>query len=173
MKNPTVQYAVLGGGMLVLLIVLYWQFSGSREPTPDELAAIALSDADEDTREQAAVRLAGHPDRPLVTLRRVFAEADSARVKGAAALGLGTLMDWQSMPQLIEAMEAEAPVLRRHAAAAVTQIMGRDFGFPPEGPDVQRKKALEVIKQNYPVYEKRYYHKHGLSPSLGEKERKS
>ncbi len=169
MNNPAVQYVVLAVCLLALVLIWFWRSSGPREPRPEELAAAALNpQLSEPDREKAAVRLASHPDKPLPLIRRVFSEAQSVQVRAAAALGLGALMDWPSMPKLIEAMKGDSVELRRHANAAVVQIMGRDFGFRADDPEPERKKIIATIERNYPVYQKIYYNKNNLAQPVPE-----
>jgi hypothetical protein len=151
-RSQQVQYALLGGSLLLLLIVLCWlTFSGERSLSPGRLAQLALSDASEDEREAAALRLARHPDRAVELLRRVFAESKSGRVRAAAALGLGTLHDWKSGPALIQALEDRSPLLRGRAAQALNQIAHEDFHFYPRDPEKRRQEAIDLIKRKWPV----------------------
>lgn len=163
MDNPAVKYAVLAVCIVVLILIWVWRWRGPSEPRPEELAATALNpQLPETEREKAAVRLASHPDKPIALIRRVFNESNSVPVRAAAALGLGALMDWPSMPQLIEAMKSDSVELRGQTYVAVAKMMGRDFGFRADDPEPERKKILAIIERNYPVYQRIYYNKHNL-----------
>ena len=153
----------VAGGLLAVVVVWYgWGlFSGQRVRSPEELVRLALSDADQAQREEAALCLSRHPDKPVAELRRVFTESDSERVRVAAALGLGLVRDWDSVPRLLEAMQSPSVLLRSRAATAVNRIVGQDFGFRAQDPQPQRRKAIEVIKKNWPLCREIYQAKQG------------
>jgi hypothetical protein len=164
-KNPTVQYAALGGGLLLLVLVVWWQFRAPGETPADEFARIALSAASEDEREAAAVRLAQHPSEPRVLMRKVLAESNSTRVKGPLMISLGGLKDWASKDPLLAAMESGDEALRAQASTAVTLMLDYDYGFAPGGDQKQRQAAMKVIRQQWPIREKLYQQKFGSGQS--------
>jgi len=156
LQNRVFQLVVFGTGLLVLVVLVgWWTFGGERIPTPEELLRVALSDADVQQREEAAAQLARHQD-PLEELRRVFNESDSPQVKAAAAVGLGRLRDWDSVPGLVEALQSASLPLRARAAEAITEITGQDFGFRVGDPEPKQRETIEVIKQNWTVCRKMY-----------------
>jgi len=153
LRRPAVQFSILAVGLLVLLaLMVRWFLSGSGFPPPEDLAATALSDQDENDREAAAELLARHPDDPLTLLRKVVAESESARVRAAAALGLGRLHDWESIPLLIEGLESDSVFLRERSVAALRQILSRDFGYRPRADEPERRQAIETIKECWPIH---------------------
>lgn len=162
-KNSGVAWATFGVAILLLAFLLWLQLRSPGAASPEQLAQTALSGGDELKCEEAAVQLSQHPARSLDLIRKVFAEAQSDRVKAAAALGLGALVDWESMPKLIDAMESNSPDLRGNASAAVTQITGRDFGFQPNADATQQARNLQIIagiRKNWELYHKIYLAKH-------------
>jgi len=161
--NRATQYVVFAGVLAVLLLILGWRiFSGNSIPSPERLASLALSDAAETEREQAALQLARHPGQPLVQLRHVFQQSSSPRVRAGAAIGLGLLRDWQSMPQLVEAMRDDSQLLRGRAAMAVNRIVAQDFGFRADAPPEQRRQVIELVELKWPRLHKGFLVKQRL-----------
>lgn len=150
--GPMRRYVVLGGTLFLLCAAVGWlTLSGERTLSAVDLAELALFSASENEREDAAIRLARHPDKPVGQLRRVFAESKSARVRAAAAMGLGRLRDWESGPLLIAALEDPSPLLRGRAAQALNRIAAEDFRFRARDPLKKRQQKLQRIKRKWPL----------------------
>lgn len=157
-RSRAPQYLFLALSGMVLVAIWGWRIflSSERVASPDELARLALSDAAEDERELAALRLSRHPDRPVSQIRQVFQESASVRVRAAATVGLGLARDWESIPQLIEAMEGESELLRGRAALAVDRIVAQRFGFRADAPLEERRKVIKLIELKWPRLHKGY-----------------
>jgi len=162
--NRNLQYTILAGSLTVLLLLLGWQFfPRAKVSAPEGLAAVALSDADEDQREQAALQLSRHPEQPLAEMRQVFRQSSSPRVKAAAAEGLGALRDWDSVPLLLAAMDDSSEWLRGRAAQAVRRIaVDPLFAFRPDAPPPQRRRVIELIRERVAVLHEGYLVKERL-----------
>ena len=70
-RSRATQYLFFALSGIVLVAIWGWRIflSSERVASPDELARLALSDAAEDERELAALRLSRHPDRPVSQIR--------------------------------------------------------------------------------------------------------
>ena len=163
-ENQRRQYAILAGALAVLLMVLGWRFlGGQRPPSPEDLVATALSGASENQREQAALQLSRHPEQPLVQMRQVFQQSSSPQVKAAAAEGLGTLGDWDSVPLLLAAMDDSSEWLRGRAALALRRItVDPLFDFRPDAPPQERRQMIELISARVAALHKGYLIKERL-----------
>lgn len=147
---------------LVLVIFVYW-WVYFRDPhgfrSPSALERIALNDGDAATRQKAALELARHPDKPLPHLRSVFQQSQDAAVKAAVALGLGRLKDWESMPELLNALDSESAQLRANAALAVNKMLGIDYKFRADDPPQRRAAKIKTMRQMYEAMNKLFSNK--------------
>jgi hypothetical protein len=152
-RNPTVQYASLGGCLVVLVAILGWQmFSGERAPSPEELARQALEAASPDEQEVAAVRLAQLGKEAKEHLRRVLAESQSPPVRTACIQGLAAQWDYQSMPVFFDALNDESELVRVRAAVAVQRMLSADmeyFNYSYRDPPEKRQAAIELLRKRW------------------------
>ncbi len=155
-----VQYAILGGGLVVLLAVLGCQ----RPPSPEGLAQKALEAATPEEQELAAVelvRVASDEELgPQVReearehLRHVLAKSQSPPVRLACVRGLGSQWDYQGMPVLLDALDDESDLVRSGAAMAVERMMSVDLASPRyqyqyADPPAKRAPAIKRIRQDW------------------------
>lgn len=153
LQNKILQISVF---VLAGLVLLGWiVFLGSDRPvTPEALADRALSEDEETVREEAALELSRHPEKPVELLRKVFSETSSDRVKAAAAAGLGNVGDWDSMPQLIEAMRSDNAHLRGRAYSAACRILNQSYGRFAMKSDEERREIIKKIEDEWPILHK-------------------
>ncbi len=88
-------------------------------------------------------------------LRRELVEGDSAAVRAAAADGLGTRRDVESMPALLDAMEDADALVRGRAGAAVQKILGADFFFRADDPPDKRADTLARIRAHWEAWQEK------------------
>ena len=125
--------------------------SGETVPSPDELAEAALTASAEDLQEEAALSLARHQAKPVELLRKVLSKTSSDRVRAAAVSSLGNVGDWESMPQLIEAMRSDNAHLRGRAYAASYWILHQKFGTFPANSEPIREATIKKIEAEWPI----------------------
>lgn len=160
LQNKIFQLAVFS---FAAILLLWWLvFFGQSTPSPDWLAEHALSNDEESLREASALELARHPEKPIELLRKVFKESSSDRVRAAVATGLGITGDWDSIPDLLKAMESEEPHLRGKAYVAVCKITSQDFGPFTSQPKEYRDKIIHKISTEWPILYKGYQIKQQL-----------
>lgn len=148
------QKILLAVAIVLLPAVLgayWWAFfrSPSSFRSPGTLERLALGDDDPQVRQEAAVELARHPDKPLAHLRRVFEKSDDPQVRAAVALGLGHLEDWESMPALLDALESNSAKVRANAALSVNKMLGIDYRFRGDAPANERERKIKAMRAMY------------------------
>jgi hypothetical protein len=150
LRNRKVQYAILGGGLPVLLALLVWQIlPAERRPSPDQLARQALEAATPAEQEVAAVRLAELGTDAKDHLRQVLTESQSAAVRAACIRGLAAQWDYDTMPMLLDALEDPSPLVRGRAGVAVQRLLGADFGFRCDDPPEKRGMVVKRLRQEW------------------------
>src|SRR5262249_48036328 len=97
----------VAGALLLATAGLYGfrYLGGERTASTDELARLALTAPSPQARELAALELAGRGAGALPQMRRVLAESDAPVVRAAMIQALGAQYDFESMPQLLPALE--------------------------------------------------------------------
>jgi hypothetical protein len=85
---------------------------------------------------------AGRDEMTVDELRRLLREGASPEERALGAAGLGERRDVASMPQLLDAMAADSPVLRGQASVAVRKILGADYYFDPEASPSARQEVV-------------------------------
>ena len=78
----------------------------------------------------------------LTAMRQVLVESQTPEVRAAVAAGLGKAMDPDSMPELLDAMEDESPLVRKAAGDAVERMVGLGHAFNADGPIEERQKVI-------------------------------
>ncbi len=79
----------------------------------------------------------------------VITSAELPATRAAAAEQLGQLADWQSLPDLLTAMQDANPIVRARAGVAAQKIAGADYGFDADGPAQQRNRIIETLRRYY------------------------
>jgi len=141
--------AVVG---LALIVVAWWFLSRERVPSPEELAEIALTAESPQERERAAAQLIRHGDDAKDELRRVLAGSDTPEVRAICVQGLAALRDYDSMENMLDALEDPSAVVRSAAARAGMQLLGAKYEFDAEGPPEKRKKTVEFFRETWSEY---------------------
>jgi HEAT repeat protein len=132
----------------------YWYVYGRSKALarpPEVLATESLGNGPLVVRERAAIELADYGERALPQLRQVFRESTVPEVRAAAILGISQAKDWQSVPELLNAMEDESLLVRGRAGAAVRDLIGADYHFRAEDPPEKRAAILSEIRRVYHV----------------------
>jgi HEAT repeat protein len=111
------------------------------------LADRALGAATVNERQKAAIELSRRGKDAAEQMRRVFGQSTTPEVKAAAAEGLGCLLDVDSLPALIDAMEDGSLLVRGRAGVAVSRIVGGDAGFRANGPLKERQEAVAKYRK--------------------------
>jgi HEAT repeat protein len=143
----------LAAGLLTLTIGVYGYSAlsgrGDKLPPAAKLADQALTASTPDAREKAALDLARFGQGAEPHLRRVLTESTQASVKAAVIQGLAALGDWESMPQLIDALEDADAQVQGRAQAAVTHLLGKDFFFRPADEPLDVAVAIRGVRAEY------------------------
>ena len=79
-------------------------------------------------------------------LRRLATSADKEEIRTQAIETLGQLKDIDGMDVLIAGMADESLEVRKAAQVAVRNIMSTDYGFRPDDPPGERKKAVRIAR---------------------------
>jgi hypothetical protein len=165
-KHPALQFSIIAlGGLVLLGYILYWVLAGPGLRPPAELAERALTASSQSEREQAAAQLAAHPEVKVELLREVWAKSNDVNVRSAIAVGLGAQRDWESMPQLIEALKDPSPLLRGRCSQAINHIVEEDFGFRANAPEEERAVAVSEIEKKWQTLQSLYQAKERLVES--------
>jgi HEAT repeat protein len=133
----------LGAGALAWV---YWPRTKAA-PTAQELAQQALSASSVQVQTQAAIQLG--TQGAMTQLREVVAEARDPEVRAAAVQGLGDLQDFQSVPELLALCNDSSALVRGRAGAALSNILGADFGFEADAPAERRTATIEAMRKMY------------------------
>ncbi|MFP4355541.1 MAG: HEAT repeat domain-containing protein [Phycisphaerae bacterium] len=160
------------GGIVVVALVVLAGIHLFGEPSPEELAEIALSDEPVAVRERAALDLADHGRKGISQMRRVAGQADEPRVRAAVMEGLGDWYDYESVNTLLEAMVSDpSPVVRVRAAKSLGRLAGMypaEFGPNTPLPERQRlaaslRESLESMRNSKVLsdFEKKIDKRHG------------
>ncbi len=122
-------------------------------PPPADPAAVAVDRAVPlADRERAVLTLADGGPEATDKLRALLAPGEPPEVRAAAVTGLVQRRDWQSMPRFLDLLADDALVVRGRAAAAVVQLMGRDFGFDPAAPPAERARKAAAMRREFDAY---------------------
>ena len=115
----------------------------------EELVQIALEGATRAEQTTAAIRLADYGGQAREQLRRLFNETNQPDVQAACIEGLGKLWDYESMDQLLNAVESGAPKVRGRAAVVISRLTGRDRRFQSDAPAAQRRRWVGFMREDW------------------------
>lgn len=154
--------------LVVALLLAGIAGCGPRPPSDEELMQRALTAADAVERERAAVMLAGRAraaleatpadrragfldESPAVArMRTLLDESGTPAVQAAAATGLASLRDIDSLPTLLDLMNSAHAIVRLRSAAAVSSLLDIGVSFDATAPaGAERKKAIEAYRWYY------------------------
>lgn len=136
-------YGSIGLMVVLLLVSGAVYLRGDDAPSPEELAAQAISAVDSQQRNQAAAQLAVVADRrELPRLRQVYQQSSDPAVRATVMQSMGRLYDYDSMDSLLEAMDDPSPLVRARANAAVVRMIGLDGHFDANGPIEDRRRII-------------------------------
>lgn len=122
---------------------------GRMEHADKDVLATALDDTRPLVRESAVSALVVHDTARVRALLRDPKEPPEIRASCAA--NLGGLRDWDSMPQLILAMDDPDANVRAAAANSVRHVMGvRKFGdYQVDGDPAKRRNFVKWLYENH------------------------
>ena len=139
--------------LLVLLLaaaaVYGWRWLSGGGDSPAELAERALTASTADAQEQAVAMLAqvGQPATPY--LRDVLSESQTPQVRAICLQALGGRHDYESMPQILAALEDESPLVRGRASVAASRLLGRNYGWRADMPAENRAYLIARMQQEW------------------------
>jgi hypothetical protein len=155
-KRLKILLAVLG--VVVLCAGVYYclrLFGGGAEASPEELARQALNGATTADKVEAAVRLGDCGPEAVDELRRVLQDSNVPGVRAACIEGLGRNEDYESVDAMLGLLEDESVTVRSTAGAVASNLIPGPKVDPPfkaDGPEAERKKAIEELKSNWEEY---------------------
>jgi len=149
-RSLLIALAVVVG--VALVVVAWWFFTRPSLLSPEELAEIALNDESPQERERAAAQLLRHGDESLDELREVFAKTDTPEVRAICVQALAALRDYDSMEEMLEAMEDPAAVVRSRAGRAVMQLLGAKYEFDAEAEPEIRQETIDYFRGMWEKY---------------------
>jgi len=136
-------------------------------PRPPRAALSRPADA---ACEAAALELIKHPKAATAMVRQVLRETPSPRARAVAALGLGRREDWESVDDLVAALEDGSLVVRTRAIGAIRRILHNPYlAFRPDGSARERAAALQRLRRECAFAQKahavkQWYLDRGLFP---------
>jgi len=107
----------------------------------------ALADRRPEIRQRAATayaRAAGPKEAPL--LAEVAGTDESPTVRATAVTALGHIRAHTEMETLLTAMNDDDLIVRRRAAEAVADILGRRYLYNANDPPAKRRESIDVIR---------------------------
>lgn len=131
---------------LIGLTVLGTWHAMTRE-TASKLAEEALFAPADTDRIQAAIKLSLCGPEGVPAMRRVLAESEEAGVRAAMLDGLAAQRDWDSVPDMLAALDDPSSEVQRRAAAAINQIFNRDFELSSNLSAAERAATITHIRE--------------------------
>ena len=156
MDKQYVYYGVIAGGVLVMVAVAVFSLLGESEEPLDPPAVVErrlTTGETKDTKIKAARDLVRHGTRARMEIRRAVQQHEQYEPEVLAPLLQATMKtrDYRSMPELLELLEHEDPIVRGRAGAAVKKILGADLGFRAYDPPDKRAETIAKIRADYEV----------------------
>lgn len=148
-KQRQVLFAAAAVAIIGAIAFYGWRWASQRPVvySPEVLAEQALHADTPEVREESAVKLATQASESRQLLRQVFRETESSPVRAACITGLSRSWDYDSMDDLLIALEDESPLVRGRAGAAVQKMLGVDFYFRANDPLERRAAAIEKLRE--------------------------
>ncbi len=127
-----------------------WHFWPTEyQPTPAELAEVALNGPTPTERAKAAVQLADYGDEALEQLRRVLQESAEPDVQSACVEGLGKLWDYDSMDVFLDILEKGPMKVRGRAAVIVSRMTGRNRRYRVGASLMERQRWVRYMHEDW------------------------
>jgi len=151
MKSPKVAFALFGLCLVAVgaIIALIAANRGPARPSIEELEQQAVSGGQVTDQQRAVNQLTESGSAARPALRRTLRQAAEPEVKAASIQGLGQLYDYESMDDLLKALDDPSPLVRGRAGVAVQRLLGADFGFSPELEGEQLEQKITVLKKEW------------------------
>jgi len=154
--NKRIQILVAVAAVVLIASVLRTLLGSGPATAPQfdssDLATLVgnVSSEDEQVAWQAVTDL-GRFDVKSVseTLVEVMESDSRAAIRTAAARALGRIEVWETMPNLIKALDDPALEVRQAANVAIVKIIGVDYGFRPDGGAAERRRFISGLLNNY------------------------
>ncbi|GAF82073.1 unnamed protein product, partial [marine sediment metagenome] len=117
-----------------------------------EAHRILETDSSPDRRERAMVTLVrdrekANRDLFVATLRDM---SEDPNVRAAAATGLARIGALDTVPDLLDAMDDDAAIVRARAGAAVAHLIHRNYYFNANAPREERLMVIDNIRRSEP-----------------------
>jgi HEAT repeat protein len=119
------------------------------QPPVQLIETAAAETSPPESRREAARELLAHPQAKREDYRRLAQQAQDPVVRATAYTGMGRKDDWDSMPELLTAMEDPDPYVRGQAGAAVAKILRLDMGFKANAPEDERARIIADLRMRY------------------------
>ena len=115
-----------------------------------EAHRILETDSNPDRRERAMVTLVRDREKAnrdffVATLRDM---SEDPSVRAAAATGLGRIGARDTVPDLLDAMDDDAVIVRTRAGAAVAYLINRNYYFNARAPREERLMVIDNIRRS-------------------------
>jgi len=143
---------LLAIGCIVAAVLVFAVTRSDKQTLPpaETLYQAAIQPGTEAAAQREATRqLLGHPDASRAQFRQLASETQDTVVRATALQGLGEADDWESVPQLLAALEDDDPLVRGQAGAALKKIFRVDVGFRAHDPPEQRSQAIQEMRRRY------------------------
>jgi len=144
----------LGVAVAAMLAWWCWPSSAQREDPPQVLQERVLQGNSPEVQSQAAQDMvkykASEEARPFVHQALAEYRGNDPEVLVPLVQGVLKQRDYKSLPRLFDLMEHPDPRVRGKAGAAVSEIMGADYGFHAADPPEKRREVLKHIRAIYP-----------------------
>lgn len=108
---------------------------------------------------------AGERKLSVDELRTMLHSGATPEERALGAAGLGERQDIASVPALLNALEADSPLVRGQAAVALIKLLGADYYFNPEGTPEQRKVVVDQYRHLWKIYQIKLEQTGGKLPS--------
>lgn len=138
-------------GVLMIVAIVYYSQASTPEPfvtttPPEKLVEEALHQPEPVARQQAAVQLADRAAESPQRLREVYRQSDSPEVRAACISGMAQTWEYESMDDLLAALDDESPLVRGRAGSAATRMLGIDFLYKAHDPPEKRQLAAKRMR---------------------------
>lgn len=156
MKREIIYYAIIGLGAVIvggigLSYLLNKDSPTPLAPPPVVEERLTDQDAPPEKRVEAARDLLRHGEQARMEIRRAVAQHEQHEPQVLATLlqATGKTRDYRSMPELIELLRHEDPLIRGRAGAAIQKIMGVDFFYRANDSPQRREEIIKMIEDDY------------------------
>jgi hypothetical protein len=144
-------------GVAVAAMVAWWCWpSGAQRVDPPQvLQERVLQGSSPEVQSQAAQDMVKYKpsEEARTSVHQALAEYRGNEPEVLVPLVQSVLKqrDHKSLPRLLDLMEHPDPRVRGKAGAALSEIMGADYGFRAGDPPEKRRKVLKYVREIYPA----------------------